>query len=295
MKRVIFTIVAFVVCIFCGRAQTNTFPATGNVGIGTLSPAANLQVIGSSRFGSADNYGAVDANGNLSFKGTAAYKVAGNKYAFQYSGDPDYGLFFNSTNVRYEFRNGTAVPIFYVDANNGNSVFSGTVKVGAYTLPATDGANGQVLKTTSSGLLTWSDDNNTIYSAGTGISLASNTITNTSPDQTVTLTGSGGSSVTGTYPNFTITSAIPTIYAAGTGINISGSTINSVWTQSGNNIFNNNTANIGIGVSTPLQKLDVNGNINIAKGSSLYIGNERTLSMETGTQFITTGNLSVGA
>jgi hypothetical protein len=43
---------------------------------------------------------------------------------------------------------------------------------------------------------------------GTGISIASNgTITNDSPDQTVALTGAGGTSVTGTYPNFTITSS----------------------------------------------------------------------------------------
>jgi len=44
------------------------------------------------------------------------------------------------------------------------------------------------------------------YTAGTGISVASNTITNTSPDQTVTLTGGGSTTVTGTYPNFTVNS-----------------------------------------------------------------------------------------
>jgi len=44
-------------------------------------------------------------------------------------------------------------------------------------------------------------------SAGTGISLsAGGEITNTSPDQTVALTGAGGTTVSGTYPNFTITS-----------------------------------------------------------------------------------------
>ena len=34
-------------------------------------------------------------------------------------------------------------------------VFGDTVKVGAYTLPATDGTNGQVLVTNGSGVLTW--------------------------------------------------------------------------------------------------------------------------------------------
>jgi len=47
-----------------------------------------------------------------------------------------------------------------------------------------------------------------VLTGGTGISIASNgTITNDSPDQTVALTGAGGTSVTGTYPNFTITSS----------------------------------------------------------------------------------------
>lgn len=40
--------------------------------------------------------------------------------------------------------------------------------------------------------------------AGTGISFTSNTITNTSPDQTVTLTDNGGIIIGGIYPNFTL-------------------------------------------------------------------------------------------
>lgn len=43
--------------------------------------------------------------------------------------------------------------------------------------------------------------------AGTGISITSNSIiTNTSPNQTVTLTGAGSTTVTGTYPTFTVNS-----------------------------------------------------------------------------------------
>ncbi len=33
------------------------------------------------------------------------------------------------------------------------------------------------------------------------------------------------------------------------------------WTTSGNNIYNSNTGNVGIGTTTPAQKLDVNGNV----------------------------------
>lgn len=47
--------------------------------------------------------------------------------------------------------------------------------------------------------------------AGTGISLVSGLISNTAPDQVVTLTGAGLAKVTGTYPNYTITVDAPVI------------------------------------------------------------------------------------
>jgi hypothetical protein len=47
---------------------------------------------------------------------------------------------------------------------------------------------------------------NATYTGGTGIGVSGNVITNTSPDQTVNLTGGGATSVSGTYPNFTISS-----------------------------------------------------------------------------------------
>lgn len=58
--------------------------------------------------------------------------------------------------------------------------------------------------------------------AGTGISIAHGngasqdpTITNSAPDQTVSLTGAGATSISGTYPNFTITS-VNTTYSPAT-------------------------------------------------------------------------------
>ena len=51
-----------------------------------------------------------------------------------------------------------------------------------------------------------STDTNTQYSAGSGLSLSGTTFTNSSPDRTVTLTGGGTTSVSGSYPDFTITS-----------------------------------------------------------------------------------------
>ena len=64
-------------------------------------------------------------------------------------------------------------------------------------------------------------DTNTTYTAGSGLSLTGTEFANTAPDQTVTLTGAGTTTVSGTYPNFTITGA-GTTYTAGTGITLTG-------------------------------------------------------------------------
>lgn len=51
--------------------------------------------------------------------------------------------------------------------------------------------------------------NDTIYldlAAGSGISISGNTITNTAPDIPVSVTGTGATTISGTYPNFTVNS-----------------------------------------------------------------------------------------
>lgn len=74
-------------------------------------------------------------------------------------------------------------------------------------------------------------------SAGTGISYNSATgvITNSAPDQTVSLTGGTGISTSGTYPSFTITNSAPdqtVVLTAGTGISTSGTYPNFTITNS---------------------------------------------------------------
>lgn len=95
---------------------------------------------------------------------------------------------------------------------------------------------GEVLKWNGSEWVAAIDDNSTsTYSGGTGISISGTTITNTAPDQPVSLTGSGATSISGTYPNFTISSTdnvndadasptneLQTLSVSGSSLSISG-------------------------------------------------------------------------
>jgi hypothetical protein len=61
--------------------------------------------------------------------------------------------------------------------------------------------------------------------AGTGIDLTGNIVTNTAPDQTVTLTAGTGINTSGTYPNFTIDNSAPdqiVSITGGTDISVTG-------------------------------------------------------------------------
>ncbi len=297
------------------NGNTGTNPATDYIGTTDVKDfvfktnaveKGRLKANGVWQFGTSVNQAKIDTAGNLTFSGTGAYKVAGNKYAFQYLGNPNYGLFFNSTFAQYEFRNNLAAPVFQVNANNGNSVFNGTVKIGAYTLPATDGANGQVLKTNGAGVLTWNSDNETIYSAGTGIGIGSGIITNTSPDQVVTFTGTGAATITGSYPNFTVNStdldaqtltlngsnlsisngnsvALPTYttYSAGTGIGIAAGVISNTGdTNAGDDITTASTAGgDASGTFSALSVIKIRG-VNVSTSAPL---NGQVLKYNSGT------------
>jgi len=72
----------------------------------------------------------------------------------------------------------------------------------------TAGTNVSVVKNDAADTVTISStDTNTQYTAGSGLSLSGTTFSNSAPDQTVALTGAGTTSITGSYPNFTITSS----------------------------------------------------------------------------------------
>jgi len=63
----------------------------------------------------------------------------------------------------------------------------------------------------------------TTYTAGSGITLTNKVFSNAAPDQTVAITGTGATNISGTYPNFTINSTdTNTTYTAGAGLVLNG-------------------------------------------------------------------------
>jgi len=122
---------------------------------------------------------------------------------------------------------------------------TGAVSVGTVTSVAATAGTGITVTgspITSSGTLTITNsapDQTVSLTASTGISTSGTypnfTITNSAPDQTVSLTASTGISTSGTYPNFTITNTAPdqtVALTAGTGISTSGTYPNFTITNS---------------------------------------------------------------
>ena len=103
-------------------------------------------------------------------------------------------------------------------------------------------------------------------SAGTGISYSSSTgvITNSAPDQTVALTGAGTTNITGTYPNFTITSndqfAGTVTSVAGTGT-VNGISLSGTVTSSGSLTLGGTLSNVSLATQ-------VTGTLPIANGGT---------------------------
>ena len=114
---------------------------------------------------------------------------------------------------------------------NGGSSGGGTILIRidpGSTLGGTD-SNAQITSPTAAQIITYASADgywkNTSLTAGTGISINNATtgvvtVTNSAPDQTVAISAGTGISVTGTYPNFTVTNTSPS--SGGTVTSVTG-------------------------------------------------------------------------
>ena len=119
---------------------------------------------------------------------------------------------------------------------NGGSSGGGTILIRidpGSTLGGTD-SNAQITSPANGNILTYDGTNaywkNTDLSAGTGISVSKSatgvlTVTNSAPDQTVSISAGTGISVSGTYPSFTVTnSGVTSLTGTASQVTVSAST-----------------------------------------------------------------------
>ncbi|MBP7653745.1 hypothetical protein KA977_10000, partial [Candidatus Dependentiae bacterium] len=126
-------------------AGDTIYKMSGNIGVGTSAPSSLLSIYGD---------GAISPQ--LEIKGTAS-----NKIEFKLESGPSY---LNYTNGSLNFNNGVNTVLTLSSDGNvgiGNSsptdslTINGSVKIGDYVLPASDGSINQVLQTNGSGFVSW--------------------------------------------------------------------------------------------------------------------------------------------
>jgi hypothetical protein len=136
---------------------------------------------------------------------------------------------------------GTGLTTF--GATNRAIFSSGTTTLTAGTLPTAAGGTGQTTYTDGQVLIGKSSDgtlDKATLTQGTGITVTNGsgaiTITNSAPDQTVSLTGGGTTTIGGSYPNFSISSAdqyVGTVTSVGGTGTVSGITLTGTVTSTG--------------------------------------------------------------
>jgi hypothetical protein len=126
-----------------------------------------------------------------------------------------YSLYANAANTANTVINVPSLSIngntLTIDGGNSVTLPSGGGG-GTYTAGSGIAINGNVISNTAQG---------TTYTAGSGISINGTTIANTAPNQTVTLAGGGITAVTGSYPSFTVTTPAQTLSLNGSSLSLS--------------------------------------------------------------------------
>jgi len=191
---------------------SSTIPNTDITGLGTASTR---------NAGSANGVATLDAGGKVPVSELPAAVLGALSYQGTWNASTNTPTLTSSTGTK---------GYYYVVSVAGNTnldgitdwlvgdwaVYNGTIwqKVdNTETVTSVNGQTGAVVLTTTNiaegtnEYFTTSRARNSL-SAGTGInySTATGVITNSAPDQTVSITGAGTTTVTGTYPNFTVTS-----------------------------------------------------------------------------------------
>jgi hypothetical protein len=148
---------------------------------------------------------------------------------------------------------------------------SGTTTLTAGTLPAAAGGTGHTAYTDGQLLIGKTSDGSLTQSTltqGTGITISNGsgaiTVTNSAPDQTVALTGGGTTTIGGSYPSFSISSAdqyVGTVTSVGGTGTVSGITLTGSVTSTG-------SLTLGGTLSVDLASATVTGTLPVANGGT---------------------------
>lgn len=146
--------------------------------------------------------------------------------------------------------------------------------------------NGNILSITGGNSVTLPTGGST-YTGGNGISITGSVITNSAPDQTVTLANGTNVNINGTYPSYTV-NATPTLSLTGTQLSISGG--NSVTLPTGTTYTNGSGISLVSGTiitnTAPNQTVNISG----AGVSGTYPNYTITAGAQTS---ITAGNSNI--
>lgn len=136
--------------------------------------------------------------------------------------------FVQDNQITYSVSNvGTGAGVYRDAIRTGDNVNFSLKKLKSTdgTVTVTEGTNDINLAVSIDGSETKVTAGTAISVSGTGTIASPYVVTNTSPDQIVAISGAGATTVTGTYPNFTVSSTdTNTTYSPGLGLYLSGTT-----------------------------------------------------------------------
>ncbi|NTV55051.1 MAG: hypothetical protein HGA16_00925, partial [Candidatus Moranbacteria bacterium] len=258
------------------------------LGLGTTIPNVTLDVVGNVEMGDGTNYAAVDADGDLSFSGGADYLVGGDRYAFRYALDENYGVLFNATGGAIDFL-GSGQALAHRFSVTGGSSYIGTT-LGINTtgpdrrLDVLDASNPQLRLTYTDGsvytdLQTNSGGDLVITPSGGDISVVGNLLP--SVDDTYDLGSSSYRFKDAYLGGDTLHIGTSTTDEGTIGYNTSSNILNfgTDSTTNGDIAFftddlylDKSSGYVGIGDTTPDHLLDIAGNIGLNASSYINFG-----------------------
>ena len=207
------------------------------------------------------------------------------------------GTQFSLTNPVATTLGGTGLATF--GAANRAIFSSGTTTLTAGTLPTAAGGTGHTAYTDGQLLIGKTSDGSLAQGTltqGTGITITNGsgaiTVTNSAPDQTVSLTGGGTTTIGGSYPNFSISSAdqyVGTVTSvSGTGT-VNGLTLTGTVTSTGSLTLGGTLTGVSLTTAVTGVLPTANGGTNLSSftsGGAVYA---------TSTSALTTGTLPVAS